>query len=232
MALKRVYWDTCVWLGLMNQEPDKLARCEHVLHLARLGEVEIWTSALTLAEVFKITVEGRPQRLPDNADVQFEEYVEQDFVVVAQVDIDTGRMARRLLRSHTPLKKPPDAIHLATAVINNLDEFHTFDGVNIIPLNGVVNRADGAGMVICLPPEPPPLIQPELVEYENQDDEPNEALDTAALIEDISEAAVADAPEVSDATVGDLVADAVEVEQQRQAEVVEQNFDNQAGRNA
>ena len=71
-------------------------------------------------------------------------------------------LARRLLREHIPLKKPPDAIHLATAVINNLDEFHTFDGVNLTPLSGLVNRADGVGLVICFPPENP---APDLNEY-------------------------------------------------------------------
>ena len=157
--IKKVYWDTCVWLGLINQEPDKLKRCEYVLSQARAKELEIWTSAFTLAEVYKITVEGKAQSLPDNKDIEFESYIEQDFLVVAQVDIDLGVMARRLLRRHPPLKKPPDAIHLATAVFHNLDEFHTFDDKNILPLNGLVNRADGVSLQICYPPEPPPLTQ-------------------------------------------------------------------------
>lgn len=155
MAAKRVYWDSCVWLGLINEEPDKLPRCQHVIQLARAGDVEIWTSALTLAEVFKVTQSGgAPQTIPPESDAKFEDFLDQDFVVIAQVDVDTGRLARRLLRQHGKLKKPPDAIHLATAVLNDLDEFHTFDGTNLLPLNGEVNRADGVVLAILWPPEP------------------------------------------------------------------------------
>jgi hypothetical protein len=117
--------------------------------------VEIWTSALTLAEVFKVTQPGGPQTIPAESDAKFEDFLDQDFVVIAQVDVDTGRLARRLLRQHGKLKKPPDAIHLATAVLNNLFEFHTFDGTNLLPLNGEVNRSDGVALTISFPPEPP-----------------------------------------------------------------------------
>lgn len=159
---KKVYWDTCVWLALINEEAGKAERCRHVLKLARDKEVEIWTSAFTLAEVFKKSCEGRGVSLPETKDLDFEQYVQQDFFVLAQVDYDAGVRARRLLRAHPILKKPADGVHLATAVINNLDEFHTFDEDNLLPLNGQVNRTDGVVLVICVPPLPP---QSELNEY-------------------------------------------------------------------
>jgi predicted nucleic acid-binding protein len=162
LAAKRVYWDSCVWLGLINEEPDKLPRCQHVIQLARTGEIEIWTSALTLAEVFKVSQPGGSQTIPAESDETFERFLDQDFVVIAQVDVDTGHMARRLLRRHSKLKKPPDAVHLATAVLNDLDEFHTFDGTNLLPLNGEVKRADGVALGISFPPEPPIPPQAEL----------------------------------------------------------------------
>jgi predicted nucleic acid-binding protein len=166
--IKKVYWDTCVWLALINEEADKLERCQNVLALARARSVEIWTSAFTLGEVFKKNCEGKGVALPENKDVEFERFVEQDFFVLVQVDYDIGVTARRLLRSHPPLKKPADGIHLATAVLNNLDEFHTFDEDNLIPLHGQVNRADGVGLVICLPPLP---VQPALTDYSKEPSE-------------------------------------------------------------
>jgi predicted nucleic acid-binding protein len=162
---KKVYWDTCVWLSLINEESGRVERCRHILNEARNGNVEIWTSAFTLAEVFKTSSEGKHISLPESKDHEFENYIQQDFFQLVQVDFDIGVLARRLLREHVPLKKPPDAIHLATAVINNLDEFHTFDDVNLTPLSGLVNRADGVGLLICFPQEPP---QPELTEYPEQ----------------------------------------------------------------
>jgi predicted nucleic acid-binding protein len=149
-----VYWDTCVWLALINDEAGKAERCRNVIAMAREGAIEIWTSAFTLAEVFKKKCEGKGVSLPDSEDANFENYVQQEFLVLVQVDYEIGVTARQLLRKHPVLSKPPDGLHLATAVVNNLDEFHTFDTDNLIPLNGQVNCKNGEPLSICFPPLP------------------------------------------------------------------------------
>jgi predicted nucleic acid-binding protein len=134
-------------------------RCRYIIQEARAGNVQIWTSAFTLAEVFKKQCEGKGVALAESKDLEFEQYVEQEFFTVVQVDADLAIQARRLLRQHPKLKKPADAIHLATAVLYNLDELHTFDEDNLISLSGVVKRQDGSPLIVCKPPENP---QPEL----------------------------------------------------------------------
>jgi predicted nucleic acid-binding protein len=157
---KKVYWDSCLWIGLINEEPDKLDACRHVVDLARNGDVEIWTSTYTLAEVFKRKCENAQVGLPEDKDLVFEEFLNQDFVTYAQVDADVGRLARRLLRRYTELKKPTDAVHLATAIIHNCDEMHTTDQENLLPLNGRISRLDRNILLICRPPDPPPPPPP------------------------------------------------------------------------
>lgn len=152
-SAKGVYWDACVWLGLINQEADKVDRCQHVISLARAGELQIWTSALSLAEVYKKNCGNGSSGIESINDKAFESYIEQEFLMVAQVDFEVGTMARRLLRQHGRLRKPADAIHLATAVVYDLDEFHTFDEDNLIVLNGSVKNAGGRDLKICLPTE-------------------------------------------------------------------------------
>jgi predicted nucleic acid-binding protein len=152
---KKVYWDACVWLALIKEEPGRVERCNYVIAQARLGHLEIWTSALTLAEVFKVTQNGQPNQLGEVNDHLFEEYLEQDYVTIVQVDVDIGTKARRLLRQFAPLKKPTDAIHLASAVMSGLVEFHTFDEANLIPLSGQVLETGGDAIVISFPPEDP-----------------------------------------------------------------------------
>ena len=120
------------------------------------GDIEIWTSTYTLAEVFKRKCGDDRVGVPDNKDYIFEEFLDQDFVVYAQVDSDVGQLARRLLRRFEELKKPPDAVHLATAIIHNCDEMHTTDGENLLPLNGRISRLDKKPLLICRPPHPPP----------------------------------------------------------------------------
>jgi predicted nucleic acid-binding protein len=147
-----------MWLGLINQEADKVERCRGVLKEARDGKIQIWTSALTLAEVFKAKCSDGNVSLQQEKDQDFENFVDQEFLTLVQVDHEIGTVARRLLRNNSKLKKPTDAIHLATAVVNNLDELHTYDEVNLIPLSGLV-RDDGKTLTICWPPE---CQQPEL----------------------------------------------------------------------
>jgi predicted nucleic acid-binding protein len=180
---KKVYWDSCIWLALVKQEPGRLTNCEHVLSLARRGEVEIWTSSLTLAEVFKKQCDGpaTPSTgLPEDQDGAFEAFISQDFVVEVQVDHQIGVTARRLLRKHSPLKKPQDGVHLASAVYHDLDEFHTFDAVNLLCLDGLVVTRNGHPLKICEPPAPPPP-----------------PVDLFTFTEQVTESAAADAPTAS-----------------------------------
>lgn len=155
---RRVYWDACIWFAVIKQEPGRFVRANHVLEQARRGEVEIWTSSLTLAEAFRKQC-GTPGEqhagLDEAQDVAFEEFVAQDFVVEVQVDHAIGVSARRLLRKHTKLRKPADAVHLATAAESQVDEFHTFDSANLLPLDGLVFSKSGKALKICEPPEPP-----------------------------------------------------------------------------
>jgi predicted nucleic acid-binding protein len=152
--LKKIYWDSCVWLRLINGE-SKSGRCEYLIECAKRGEVEIWTSSLTLAEVYKATCGTDKIALDAGHDIAFENYIEQDFVQEVQLDHDIGVLARRLCRAHEQLKKPNDGIHLATAVLWNLDEFHTFDRDDLLRLNGSVKKQNGSNILICEPPEPP-----------------------------------------------------------------------------
>jgi hypothetical protein len=54
---KRVYWDSCTFLSLINQEPGKLNDCAAVWKEAEKGDVTIYTSFFTFAEVFKVKCE-------------------------------------------------------------------------------------------------------------------------------------------------------------------------------
>lgn len=153
---RKVYWDACVWIALIGGEPDRAARCESLITLARAGDVQIWTSSLTLAEVYKHRVGPNGAALAAEKDGEFEAYLEQEFVFEVQVDHEVGVRARQLLRQYTPpLRRPADAIHLASALVNSLDELHTFDGNNLLGLDGRVARADGVLLVIR---EPPPAV--------------------------------------------------------------------------
>ena len=168
----KYYWDACVWIGLINQEADKIASLRFIIERAQKGEVEIWTSAFTLAEVFKKKCSGLQVGLDSADDEAFEDYLAQDFIQRVQVDSDVGTAARRLLRKLPSIKKPQDAVHAVTAAMNDVDELHTFDGSDLLPLDGRIPMANGQMLRICKPPSPPDPHKGTLFEERRPDEVP------------------------------------------------------------
>jgi predicted nucleic acid-binding protein len=144
-----------MWIALIKRERGRFDACKYVVEKAQRGEVEIWTSTFTLAEVWKRKCGGDDVGILETDDEAFEDYIEQDFVVRVAVDTDVGTAARRLLRKHPTIAKPQDAIHVATALIENIDELHTFDRADLLSLDGALERQDGNKLKICVPPPPP-----------------------------------------------------------------------------
>ena len=131
-----------------------------VIEQAEHGEIEIWTSTITLAEVYK--VRGGGDADPD-ADKKLDDFLSQPYVAHVQVDQDVAMEARRLLRAKLPgLRKPYDAVHLACAVWYDIETFHTFDRDDLLPLAGIIKCRNGKPMTVCKPPDRPPPKEPEL----------------------------------------------------------------------
>jgi hypothetical protein len=103
------------------------------------------------------------------------------------------------LRADLPaLKKPNDAIHLASALWHSVDTFQTYDRDDLLPLTGMLECRDGKRITICKPPDrpPPPPPKPSLfdvLEGASPKVEPLGYLDGNFLETLISEALAADA---------------------------------------
>jgi predicted nucleic acid-binding protein len=138
-----------------------------VLDEAAAGRIQVWTSALSLAEVFKVKCGGETATLPADKDPVFGDFLSKEYIVRVSVTVEIATFARTLLRQC--IKKPNDAIHVATAALLNLDELHTYDEKDILPLNGMIKRADGELLKIMRPPEPPPGTKMPLLEAKKAD---------------------------------------------------------------
>src|SRR5665213_113707 len=152
----KYYWDACAWIALIQQEQNRFESLSYLIEEAKNGKIEILTSNFTLAEVYKRPIDNGGQKsLLDTQDQAFEDYILQDFVSRVQVDFDVGTLARRLLRAYPTIQKPQDGIHVATALLNNVDELHTYDRANLLDLTEKIERQDGKKLRICHPPRPP-----------------------------------------------------------------------------
>jgi predicted nucleic acid-binding protein len=158
---RRVAWDACSWIATIIQEvvtlkdgsvEDRGRLCRHTIEQAQRGLVEIATSGLSLAEVCKHDeVHGEdPDVLTD--------FFRNDYLLIVPVDRAIGSLAREImqttLRKHQVKIKPPDAVHLATAIFADATEFHTFDG-KLLNLDQQLPKPNGGVLTIRKPPEPP-----------------------------------------------------------------------------
>ncbi len=149
---KRVCWDACTWIALIQKEnvvvggnlEDRYTMCRSVINVASNGGVEIIVSGLCFVEVCK-----NPGVNASSED-KIAAFFENDYIVAVAVDRYVGTRARGLMLAKYPGLKPPDAVHLATALITNADEFNTFDDA-LLALDGKVIRDDGVALKICKP---------------------------------------------------------------------------------
>ena len=167
VAERRIYWDSCCFLGLINSEANKHASCEAVWKEVVAGRTELHTSMLTRVEVFKAKCEGPAKPLSDELDGRVEGFMAQQLVNYAVLDERTAIFAKTLMRGHPTCKKPTDAIHLATAFYLNVDVMHTYDGSDLIGLSGKLRLQNGGPLIIAeAAPIPPPSAP--LLEWENK----------------------------------------------------------------
>ncbi len=94
---KRYYWDSCTFLGLINQEAGKLNSCAAVWKEAETGEVLIYTSFFTFAEVFKVKCEDAAKPLTEDGDKAIENLFRQAWIKPIVLDERLGVAARRLI---------------------------------------------------------------------------------------------------------------------------------------
>jgi predicted nucleic acid-binding protein len=165
MANKRIAWDSCSWIALIQQErirdengkiiEDRYSMCRTVIGAAERDQIEIVISALCYAEVCKNA------DVLDNDEAKIAAYFENEYVLPVALDRTIGEKARSLMMNGIVNLKPADACHLATALIANADELHTFDR-KILDLDGQVDKADGTKLKICRPDPggpPAPLLE-------------------------------------------------------------------------
>jgi predicted nucleic acid-binding protein len=134
-----------------GKKEDRARLCNHVLSLAKAGQAEIVTSGLSLAEVCKHDeVKG------EDADT-LSDFFRNDYLLVVPVDRYVGTLAREYMQAGHAGLKPPDAIHLATGIVAQVLEFHTFDD-KLLKLDQKLKRLDGGLLTIRKPFGPPPSL--------------------------------------------------------------------------
>jgi len=149
---ERVYWDACAWLGLVNGEAKRKTELKNVYEQAREGKLELWASVMSIVEANRLKSEsGNPKPIAPDSLTTLDDVFFQPFVKLVALDIPISRDARKLVREIQGLSKKPDAIHLATAQFWNVSVLHTYDGNDLLHLDGKMKCRDGSTLRIIEP---------------------------------------------------------------------------------
>ena len=130
----RRYWDSNCFLGVLNEEPDKLASCLAVIREAEGARTRIVTSALTLTEVLWPKGEAL---LPKEKAELVHRFFQHEWIIVFDLDRTLAERAREVVWDYGVKHK--DAVHVATALDAGVEQFDTFDG-QLIALSGKVGN--------------------------------------------------------------------------------------------
>lgn len=157
----KVYWDACIFIAWILDEQRPTGQMEGVYYWAneiQKGKVILVTSNITRAEVLDCT-------LTDEQKKKFEGFLKRPNVSTPAANNKIMGIVHEIRDYYQNLKSSgqttlptvttPDAIHLATGIYYECDEFHTFDEKDkpkrraLIPLSN--NVAGKYRLKICIP---------------------------------------------------------------------------------
>ncbi len=130
----KLYWDANVFLAYVSAETERLPDVEALLDGAEKGDVEIYTSELSVVEVAYATQEKAGGALDPQIEMKIEALWRPPSPIRrvefnSLISRDARGIIRTALSTDGAMVKPADSIHLATAQRYGVDEIHTYESL-------------------------------------------------------------------------------------------------------
>jgi len=129
-----IYWDSCVFLSYLMGYADRAPMIDAVLNEVRAsrGSIRIVTSTISIAEVAFASYEKDARALDAAVEARIDAmWADTSLLTLVEYHELIGRSARSRVRKAIEEKrvipKPPDAIHIASALSVGALEVHTYD---------------------------------------------------------------------------------------------------------
>lgn len=138
------YLESSVFIALVKGEivngVDRAEIAQNILDDAAAGRWSVFTSTFTLAEVIK---DRRRLPLTLSEEQRIDDFFKHEYIKLVVLDRELAELARKVARLHG--FRPPDAVHMASAIKVRADELLTWDEGNF-PINHTIE-----GVAIKLP---------------------------------------------------------------------------------
>lgn len=154
------YWDSSVWIAWLTAEEayaEYLSNMEEYAVQADDGKIVLVTSSLTRGEVLET-------KIGEQASTKFQDFLKRPNVMEASADPRVTSLSHEIRDYYQARKEAgeskktlatPDAVHLATAILYDVEQFHTFDdgkkSRRHLGLLGLSGNVAGHPLVICKP---------------------------------------------------------------------------------
>jgi hypothetical protein len=120
----RVYWDSSVFHALFGSEAGRVDVCLQIEKRAKDGLLEIYTSTVTFTEC--VWLKNNPNKLSRQHEAVIQRYFMHKYIKTINCDRTIAENARLLIWDY-PHLKPKDAIHVASAISQQIDVLHSYD---------------------------------------------------------------------------------------------------------
>ena len=156
MGLTTVYWDANVFHALFGKEAGRVETCLRIEKAAKNGELEIYTSTATFVEC--VWIKGKPDKLSKEHEAVIQKYFMHKYIRAINCDRQIAEFARNLIWQF-PHLKPKDAIHVASAISQQVEVLHTYDD-HLLKLSGKIGNPP---LKICNPEIEEKIESPKLI---------------------------------------------------------------------
>jgi len=136
----KLYWDSCAFISRLQGDPDRIEVLEYWTDEAANGRAQIVTSTMAIAEVAYLNRDCTEEQMAsDVKDIL--DYFRNDYITVINVTTRIAEDAAAIGRIYGA--KPPDAIHIATALFAECPILHTYDHKRMLSLADKVKPLRG-----------------------------------------------------------------------------------------
>lgn len=135
MAKEKRYWDSSVIIAYLNNERDRADSVKNILDEAEDGNIEIYTSALTIAEVLRY--KGK-KPIDKTKRERVREFFENDYFTIVSVTREVAFRAQEVVWDHGV--PPKDSIHVASALFSRLSIFESYDISHLVSNSGKIGN--------------------------------------------------------------------------------------------